>query len=111
MVLAAAYCAWSIFWVLIGWIVCCWLVRMDFVSAASIVAVLNVLGLVAFAIRGRSWGAPALVGVQVGNILFALAASVAVSPAWLLTDAAPALVILILVLLFRSDGSRSEATI
>jgi hypothetical protein len=106
VILAAAYTAWSIFWVLVGWMVCCWLIRMDFVTAASIVAVLNLLGLFAFAKRGRSWGTPALIGVQVGNILFALAASVAVSPAWLLTDAAPALVILVLVLLFQ----RSQAT-
>jgi hypothetical protein len=84
---------------------------MDFAIALSVGAILNVLGLLAFAIRSRSWGTPTLGAVQVGNILFALAASVAVSPAWLLTDAAPALVILILVIAFRrSEATRSEAT-
>jgi hypothetical protein len=55
---------------------------------------------------------PILGAVQVGNILFSLAASVAVSPAWLLFDAAPALVILILVLAFqRSEAGGPKSTV
>jgi hypothetical protein len=101
VVLAAALSAWSIFGALVGWRVCCgWLISIDFAIALSVGAALNVFGLLALVIRSRSWGASALGAVQVGNVLFALAASVAVSPAWL-ADTAPAVAILVLVLLFR----------
>jgi hypothetical protein len=110
-ILATAFCAWEIFWALLAWMLCCGLVRMDLAIGTSVLAVVNVFGLVAFAIRPRSWGAPTLIAVQVGNILFALAASVAVSPAWVLTDGAPALVILIVLIVFqRSEASRSAST-
>jgi hypothetical protein len=100
--LAAALTAFWLFDAVIGWSVCCgWLIRPGFVIALSTGAALNVFGLLAFAIRGRSWGMPTLGAVQVGNILFALAAALVVSPAWLLFDAAPALVILILVVLLK----------
>ncbi|TMC72466.1 MAG: hypothetical protein E6J18_05045 [Chloroflexi bacterium] len=106
---AAALSAFWIFGVLIGWSACCWLTPMWLAIAMTVGAALNVLGLVVFLIRRRSWGTPILGAVQVANILFALAASVAVSPAWLLLDGAPALVILILVLVFQRSRT-GEAT-
>jgi hypothetical protein len=110
-ILATAFCALEIFWALLAWMLCCGLVRMDLAIGTSALAVVNVFGLVAFAIRLRSWGAPILIAVQAGNILFALAASVAVSAAWLLTDAAPASVILIALIVFqRSEATRSKAS-
>lgn len=111
IVLAAALSAWSIFWALVAWRVCCgWLVSMGFAIALSVGAALNAFGLLAFVIRSRSWGSSALGAVQVCNVLFALAASVAVSPAWL-ADAVPALAILLLVFLgrrFRAAGAGAK---
>jgi hypothetical protein len=105
--LAAALSAFWVFGAKVTWSVCCgWLVSRDFAIALSIGAALNILGLLAFLIRRRTWGKPILGAVQVGNILFALVASAAVSPAWLLFDAAPALVILILVLLLQRSEAR-----
>jgi hypothetical protein len=74
--------------------------------AMAVGAVVNALGLLAFLIRRRSWGTPILVATQVGNILFALVASVAVSPAWLLFPATPAAVILALLLVFKRSEAR-----
>jgi hypothetical protein len=110
--LAATLSAWWIIGAWITWSVCCgWLVSMDFAIALSVGAALNVFGLLAFVIRSRSWGTSTLGAVQLGNVLFALAASVAVSPAWLV-DVAPALAIFILVLLFRrSWAGVPEATV
>jgi hypothetical protein len=70
---------------------------MGFAIALAIGAVLNPLGVQAFAIRSRGWDTPTLGAVQAGSILFALAASVAVSPAWLVFGGAQALVMLVLV--------------
>ena len=109
IILAATLSAFWIFGAWIGWSACCWLVRMDFAIALAIGAVLNVLGVVAFVIRSRGWGTPTLGAVQIGSILFALAASVAVSPAWLVFDGAPALVILLL-LFQRSKGGSPEGS-
>jgi len=98
----------SVFWIIgamIGSSLCCGLTPKWLAIAMAIGAVLNTLGLLAFLMRRRSWGTPTLVATQVGNILFALVASVAVSPTWLLLDAAPAVVILILALLLLKFGT------
>jgi hypothetical protein len=106
--LAAALSAFWIIGASIASSICCgWLVSRDFAIALSVGAAVNVLGLLAFLIRRQSWGMPILGAIQVGNILFALAASVAVSPAWLLFDAAPALVILVLALLYQRSEARA----
>jgi hypothetical protein len=100
VILGAALSAWLIFGAVIGWSVCCgWLTSIGFVIATSVGAAVNVVGLLAFVTRRRTWGAQTFAAVQAGNILFALVASVTVSLAWLPLDAGPALLILILVFL------------
>ena len=110
--LAGALSVWLIIGAGITWSVCCgWLVSRDFAVALSVAASLNVFGLLAFGVRSRTWGASTLVAVQAGNVLFALAASALVSPAWLV-NVAPASAILILVLLVRkSHAAEHEATV
>jgi hypothetical protein len=67
-------------------------------------AVVNALALIVFAMRRRPWSELALAAAQVGNILFSLVASLAVSPAWLLLGAAPALATLILIVVLQTHG-------
>ena len=67
-------------------------------------AVVNALALIIFAMRRRPWSELALAASQVGNILFSLVASLAVSPAWLLLGAAPALTNLILMVVLQTHG-------
>jgi hypothetical protein len=101
IVLAVAQCC---FWLIGMWIalhLVGWLVSGPLTVGLSIGAGLNVLALVAFVTNRRTWGTPAFVAVQVSNVLFSLAASVLVSPAWLVLGAAPALATLILHLLLR----------
>jgi hypothetical protein len=101
--LATAECLFWIFGALVGWSVCCWLTPMWLAIAMTVGAVVNTLGLIAFATRRRVWGARALEAAQVGNILFSIVASLAVSPAWLVFDAVPALATLsLLVVLLRA---------
>jgi hypothetical protein len=103
---ATAQCLFWIFGALIGWSVCCWLTPMWLAIAMTVGAVVNTLGLIVFATRRRVWGERALGAAQVGNILFAIFASLAVSPAWLLLDAVPALATLsLLVVLLRARHS------
>jgi hypothetical protein len=101
--LAAAQCLFWVFGAVIGWSVCCWLTPMWLAIAMTVGAVVNALGLIVFAARRRVSGELALGAVQVGNILFSIVASLAVSPAWLLTGAVPALATLgLVVVLLRA---------
>jgi hypothetical protein len=109
--LAAALSAFWIIGATIAWSVCCgWLVSLTFVIALTIGASVNVLGLLAFVVLSKTSSTPILGAVQVGNILFALVASMAVSPAWLLFVAAPAVVILILAIVFRRFEAGAAAS-
>jgi hypothetical protein len=108
--LAAALCAFWVFGAGVTRSICCgWLVSTTFVTAVWIGAAVNLLGLLAFVVLSKTAGTPILGTVQVGNILFALVASVAVSPAWLLFVAAPAIVILILTVLFHKSEVRAAS--
>lgn len=101
--LATAYCVWSAFWVWAGWSICCggfFTTPLWLVVGATAIATFNVLGLIAFVTHHRTWGAAALTLTEVGNLLFSLFAAFAFSLGWLLTDAAPALILLGLVLAF-----------
>jgi hypothetical protein len=96
--------AQTCFWLIGMWIalhLVGWLVSVPLTLGLSIGAGLNVLALVVFLTRRRAWGTPAFVAVQVGNVLFSLAASVLVSPTWLLLGVAPAVATLMLHLLQR----------
>jgi hypothetical protein len=106
--LAAAQCLNWIFGALIGWSACCWLTPMWLAIAMTVGAVVNAFGLIVFTTRRRVWGELALGAVQVGNILFSIVASLAVSPAWLLFGAGPALATLSLVVVLLR--SRNVAT-
>jgi hypothetical protein len=99
--LATVQCFFWIFGALIGWSACCFLTPLWLAIAMTIGAVVNAVALIVFAMRRRAWGQLVLAAAQVGNIVFALVASLTVSPAWLLTDAAPALTTLILVVMLR----------
>ncbi len=93
----------------IAWSARGWLVDSRFALALWVGAGLNLLGLLAYLVRRLRWGRSALAAVQVGNILFSLAASVVVSPVWLVLDTAPALVTLILILALRRTDVTSAA--
>ena len=103
-------------WLVIGaWIArsaCCsispdWLATILFVIAG-----LNVAALAALVIWRSRRALIALAGVEVGNIIFSLAASGAVSPAWLLFGAIPAgVTALLLLLLLRSERASTPAEI
>ena len=88
-----------------------WFAPLGLAIALTVGAVVNVLGLIVFAMRRREWGDRALAAAQVGNILFSLVALMAVSPAWLLFIAAPALVTLVLVVLHSGTERKRAATI
>ena len=98
--------AQSLFWIfgaVIGWSVCCSITPRWLAIAMTVGAVVNTLSLIVFATRRGVWGVRALGAAQVGNILFSVVASLAVSPAWLLFDALPALATLsLLVVLLRA---------
>ena len=100
--LAAAQCFFWIFGALIGWSACCFLTPLWLAIAMTVGAVVNAVALIVFAIHRRAWGELALAAGQVGNIVFSLVASFTVSPAWLLSDTAPALATLILVVMLRA---------
>ena len=71
--LAAAYCLWWIDVALREWSNCCSLLPLKWTpEALSIVAFVNVLGLLIFAARNQTWGWVALAIVQVGNLFFSL---------------------------------------
>ncbi len=106
--LAAAQCLFWIFGAVIGWSACCWLTPMWLAIAMTIGAVVNALGLIVFATRRRVWSELALGTAQVGNILFSIVASLAISPAWLLFGAAPALAALSLVVVLLRSRGRSD---
>lgn len=81
-----------------------WLAPLWLVIALTVGAVANVLALIVFVMRRRAWGDRALAAAQVGNILFSLVALLAVSPAWLLFIAVPALATLILIVVLQTHG-------
>jgi uncharacterized membrane protein len=106
---AGALCLFWIGGAWIGWSICCWLISMNFALALTVGAAVNVFGLLAFLVRRQRWGIRILGAVEVGNILFALAASVLVSPTWLWLDAAPAAVTLILIFALARADARFDA--
>jgi hypothetical protein len=103
IVLAAAQCGSWLFDTLIAWSAAGWLVSTLLALELTIGAGLNILGLLAFLLRGWGFSRSAFPAVQVGNILFSVGASVVISPVWLLLGAAPALATLILFFLFRRE--------
>jgi hypothetical protein len=99
--LATVQCLFLIWGTLIGWSACCWLTPIWLAVAITVGAILNALALIVFALRRPVWGELAVGAAQVANVLLSLVASVAVSPGWLLLGAAPALAILILVVMLQ----------
>ena|ERR1700694_2923125 len=106
IVLATAQCGSWLFDALIAWSAGGWLVSTLLALELTIGAGLNILGLLAFLLRGWGFSRSAFPAVQVGNVLFSVGASLLISPAWLLLGAAPAIATLILYFLFR----RADAT-
>lgn len=109
LVLAAAQCGFWILGAVVGRSVGPWITPPLLAVSLSIGAVINVLALLAFLVRRWAWGRPAFAVVQAGNVLFSLAASVAVSPAWLLLGALPALLTLTLFFLYRRASASKPA--
>lgn len=99
--LATAQCFDLMSGAAIAWSARGWLVDPRFALGLWVGAGLNLVGLVAFLFRRLRWGRPALAAVQVGNVLFSLAASVLVSPVWFLLGTVPASITLILILALR----------
>jgi len=119
VVLAIAQCGW---WTLGGWAM--WSFRgfmlepsspqiadnARFAVALFAVAAINIVALIGFFVRPRSWGELVLAAVLLGNIAFSAWASVSRDNAyWLLLGGAPAGVTLVLLLLLRSTGSETSA--
>lgn len=96
-------------WFAVGaWIAssaCCWLSPAWLGQALALAAGLNATALLVFLIgRARLHRAAALLaGVEAGNVLFALAAAVAVSSAWLLEAGVAGLTTVLLVLVIRTQ--------
>jgi hypothetical protein len=114
LTLAAAQCLDWTFGAWIGWSAGEWLTPLWLAVALTVGAVVNALALIVFVMRRRGSGEQTLAVAQVGNILFSVVASLAVSPAWLLLDAAPALATLILVLMLQRGphpGARRQSEI
>lgn len=101
--LVAVQCLFWIFGEQVGWSACCWITPKWLAIAITVGAVVNVLALIVLALRRPAWGEPAVGAAQVVNILFSLVASVAVSPAWLLFGAVPALTTLILIVVLQRE--------
>jgi len=108
LALATTQCLFWIFGALIGWSACCWLTPMWLAVAMTVGGVVNALGLIVFVMRRRVWGELALGTAQVGNILFSIVASLAVSPAWLLFGVGPALATLSLVVMLLRSRARGD---
>ena len=110
--LAAVFCGWWIFWARVGWSICCVFTPLWLALAVTVIAFVNAVGLIVFVARQRTWGGWALAIVEAGNFAFSVAASFAVSPAWLITGATPALAVLVLVVvLIRVEaGTRPQGS-
>jgi hypothetical protein len=109
IVLAIAQCFDWISGAAIAWSASGWLVDPRFALGLWVGAGINLLGLVAFLFRRLRWGTPALAAVQLGNIIFSLAAAVLVSPVWLLFGTAPAAITLVLILVLQKKEAPSSA--
>ena len=110
--LAAALTAWLVVGAWIARSACCWLSPTWLVTGLFVVAGLNTAAMVVLLVSRSRWGLVVLAGVEVGNLVFSLAASVAVSPAWLPLGAAPALVVAVLLfVLLRPQRAGSPPAI
>jgi hypothetical protein len=88
-----------------------WIIKESTAVVLWVGSGLNLIGLLVFSFRRLRWSTSTIAAVQMGNILFSLAASVTLSPAWLLLGTAPALVTLILILALRRTDARSAASL
>jgi uncharacterized membrane protein len=105
--LAFAQCLFWIVGAWLGWLLCCWLTPAWLVTALTAGAVINVVALILFAARRRTWGQPVMAVAQLANLLFSLFAWLTVSPAWLLFSSVPSLATLILVALEQRQRRRA----
>ena len=94
--LAVTVTLWLLAGVWIAWSACCWLSPAWLVIGVTLMASLNLAALLFALITRSALGLWVLAGIEIGNIVFSLAASVAVSPAWLF-DIAPESAILVML--------------
>lgn len=102
--LAAALAAWLAVGAWIATSVCCWLSPAGLGLGLGVLAGLNAICLVAFLAGRPRWrhGTALLAGVEVGNVVFFVAAAVAISSAWLLEAGVAGITAVLVVLVDRS---------